>query len=218
MYKDFDTPLYYYNKYGILFYKDSNRSLSSNELSDLQSVNGFSTEGFYQLEKLYLTKEIKEVLWNGLGRHSFKRFEVDLDNKVFQEKDGVLYTKKGYDRHGSTNRKKMIELVACPTTVSFHRVLYGTQRIGNCAFKGSNISKLLLPNTLIEIGTNAFYFADRIESLEIPMSIQKIESQLARSSFPIRYDNSQFQSWEELFNYMVGHGFEMNNHKILKRI
>lgn len=210
------------HKYGILIYKSSETELTSEDFTDEKYyLDGFQTDGCYHLEKLFVTKDVRIVNWNGLGRFHFNRFEVDLSNEFFQSVNGVLYTKKGYDRHGDKTRKKMIELVACPTNIISHNVMYGTIRIANCAFKGCHISKITLTNTIKEIGTNAFYFADRIELLEIPMSIQIIESQLARSSFPIRYiryDNYQFQSWEELFNYMVKHGFEKKNNKVLKII
>ena len=207
------------HKYGILFFKDSKTELSSEFFSEeMHYLDGFLTDGYYHLEKLFITKDVRVVKWNGLGRFDFNKFEVDPSNVFFQSVDGVLYTKKGYDRHGEINRKTMIELVACPTNIIRHNVIYGTIRIANCAFKGCRISKITLPNTLKEIGTNAFYFADGIESIDLPMSIQKIESQLARSSFLIRYDNNQFYSWEELFNYMVEHRFEKKNNKILKVI
>lgn len=214
-----DTPIYYSNHYGLVFYKSSDRVLSSEELSVTKDcMNGFSSEGLCQLEKILITKDVKCVEWNGLGRFSFRKFEVSKDNPIFQEIDGLLYTQKGYDRHGNTTKKMMIELVACPTNIVSHNVMYGTIRIANCAFKGSHISTITLPNTLKEIGTNAFYFADRIESIDIPMSVQKIESQLARSSFLIKYDDHQFQSWEDLFKYMVEHGFVMKDNKIVKKI
>ena len=110
----------------------------------------------------------------------------------------------------------MKELVACPTNVYSHDVIYGTTRIANCAFKGSCIANLSLPSTLEEIGTNAFYFADQLKSIEIPSSIRMIEPQLTRTQLLIRFDNHQFESWDNLFSYMLNNGFE-NNNKIKKQ-
>jgi len=214
-----DTPLYYSNKYGLIFYKSSEKVLSSDELSTADNhINGFFSEGFYHLEKIVLTQDVTSVIWNGLGRHSFNCFEVDPNNPVFEVYDGVLYTKKGYDRQGNTNRKKMRELVACPTNVSNHKVIHGTTRIANCAFKGSCIANLSLPSTLEEIGTNAFYFADQLKSIEIPSSIRIIEPQLTRTQLLIRFDNHQFESWDNLFSYMLDNGFEKKNNKIKKQM
>ena len=213
-----ETPLYYFNKYGLIFYMSSDRVLSSDELSAGDNcINGFSSEGLFQLEKIVLNPDVTSVLWNGLGRYSFNCFEVAPENPVFEEIEGVLYTKKGYDRRGDTNRKKMKELVACPTNVYSHNVKSGTTRIANCAFKGSCISNLSLPSTLEEIGTNAFYFANQLKIIEIPLSIRKIEPQKeSRVQLIIRFDNHQFESWDKLFSYMLENGFEKKNNKIIK--
>ena len=214
-----DTPLNYSNKYGLIFYKGSDRVLSSEELSTGDNcINGFSSEGFFQLEKIVLNHDVTSVIWNGLGRHCFNRFEVAPENLVFEAIGGVLYTKRGYDRQGKTHRKKMKELVACPTNVCSHNVIHGTTRIANGAFKGSRISNLSFPSTLEEIGTNAFYFANQLKSIEIPLSIRIIEPQLTRTQLLIRFDNHQFKSWDNLFSYMLDNGFEKKNNKIKKQM
>lgn len=168
----------YLKRYGIYIQKSSSPIVSSEDLTDeIHYLNGNSSEGYSELEEIIITKDIDRVEWNGLGRCRFKKFKVVPENKVFCEMDGVLYTQKGYDRKGDTHRKHMIELVACPTNVSTHNVMPGTIRIANCAFKGSNIETLQLPNTLEEIGVNAFYLAPNLKYLKLPMSIRKIEAQ-----------------------------------------
>lgn len=212
-----DTPLYYTNYYGLIIYKSSDKILSSEELSpNDNSMHGFTSEGFYQLEKIVLTKDIKKVEWNGLGRYRFKKFEVALDNPVFQEIDGILYTRKGHDRYGITRRTKMIELVACPTDVTTHHVMQGTIRIANCAFKGSRVSNLFIPDSVEEIGTNAFYFADNLKTIEIPLSLKKLEPQISRTPLIIRYRGKEFDSWNNLFVYLLDNGFEYKFNKIVK--
>ena len=200
-------------RYGIYVETSSCPVCISDEMSeDIYSLNGNWYEGYYNLEKLVITKNICEVKWNGLGRYRFSKFEVEPENEFFCEHEGVLYTKKGYDRNGKTNKKRMIELVACPTNVTNHNVISGTIRIANCAFKGSNIEKLGLPDTLEEIGVNAFYLANQLKELEIPLSIRKIESQdVGKSGAPsptIKYDGHVFKNWESLCAYMCEHGFE----------
>lgn len=217
MNNNIDSPLFYSNHYGLVFYKSSGKVLSSDDLSTGDNcINGFSSEGLFQLEKIFLSQDVRSVIWNGLGRHSFNRFEVDPDNPVFEVFDRVLYTKKGYNRQGDSSRKKLKELVACPTNVHNHKVKDGTTRIANCAFKGSCISNLSLPSTLEEIGTNAFYFANQLKSIEIPLSIRIIEPQLTRTQLLIKFDNNPFESWDKLFSYMLKNGYEKKNHKIIK--
>ena len=202
-----------YKRYGIYIGKNTCPIMTSDELTDdIQTLSGNSSEGFYDLQKIVITKDVTSVEWNGLGRYKFYKFEVSPENAVFCEHEGVLYTKKGYDRNGKMNRKRMIELVACPSNVTNHNVIPGTIRIANCAFKGSNVEKLSLPDSLEEIGVNAFYLANQIKELEIPLSIRKIESQdvgkSGATSPTIKYDGHVFLNWEDLYVYMCEHGFE----------
>ena len=192
---------------------------STDESGDIYSLNGNLYEGYYYLEKLIITKDICVVKWNGLGRCNFKSFEVSEGNKIFQAIDGVLYTQKGYDRNGKTDRKHMIELVACPTNVKNHVVVSGTTRIANCAFKGSLIENLDLPDTLEEIGVNSFYLTPNLKHLKLPLSIRKIESQdvgMSGDASPIiEFNGHHFTNWEELFGYMLQNGFEKKSGNVI---
>lgn len=209
-------------RYGIYVETSSCPVCFSSELTgDIYSLNGNLYEGYFNLEKLQITKDVCEVKWNGLGRCKFKKFEVSQDNSVFQSIDGVLYTKKGYDRSGKTDKKHMIELVACPTNVETHNVISDTIRIANCAFKGSLIETLNLPDTLEEIGVNAFYMTPNLKHLKLPLSIRKIESQdvgMSGDASPsIEYNGQNFTNWEALYEYMLRSGFEKKNGNIVKR-
>lgn len=202
------------HKYGLLFFDRQGDEIT---IVDESELDGFSTDRFSKLEQILLTKNVRKVEWNGLGRYSFNSFEVDSENPVFQQVSGVLYTKKGYDRYGNSSKRRMIELVACPTNIENHNVIQDTIRIANCAFKGSHIMRLTLPNTLEEIGVNTFYFTDRLKHIEIPNSIKKIEQQKESSLSSIKYDNHTFQNWDELFDYMLGHGFVIKNNNIERK-
>lgn len=209
-------------RYGYYACKSSSPILSSNDLTDdFHYLSGNSSEGYYDLEEITITKDITKVEWNGLGRCRFRKFNVAPENNVFCEVDGVLYTQKGFNRNGETYRKHMIELVACPTNVSAHNVMIGTIRIANCAFKGSMIEKLQLPDTLEEIGVNAFYLTPNLKYLKLPMSIRKIEAQdvgiSGNVSPQIEYDAHSFSNWDSLYEYMLRNGFDKKNGNIVRR-
>jgi len=209
-------------KYGVFVNKSSVSGISSKELSEgIHSISGNSSEGYCDLEEIIITKDVNKVEWNGLGRWKFRKFNVAPENKVFCEVDGVLYTQKDHDRNGNTDRKQMVELVACPTNVISHDVIPGTKRIANCAFKGSLIETLNLPDTLEEIGVNAFYMTPNLNHLKLPLSIRKIESQdvgMSGDASPsIEYNGQNFTNWEALYEYMLRNGFEKKNGNIVKR-
>ena len=205
------------NNYGIRVLKNSETELSSENITnEIHLLDGFHTDGYCHLETIFVTKDVHAVKWNGLGRYRFRKFEVDSTNNVFQSINGVLYTKKGYDRLGNYVVKDMMELVACPTTIITHDIAMGTYRIGNCAFKGTNISTLHLPETVKEIGTNSFSFANNLNSIVLPRSVCRIEPQKADSLQSIKYDSHYFNSWEALFSYLRENGFVKKDNVYIK--
>lgn len=201
--------------YGNVNYTCSDHELSSEKLmTDPHILLGDDSEGYFQLEKIILSKSVTTVKWNGLGRNSFSSFEVSPENPIFQSIEGVLYTKLGYNREGKNLMEESMELVACPTRVICHNVAYGTKRICNCAFKDTQIEKLVFPETLEEIGTNAFYFPNCLKSIAIPKSIKTIEPQ-KDGPYSILFDSQRFDTWKALFDYLLNHGFEMKNHRVV---
>lgn len=110
----------------------------------------------------------------------------------------------------------MIELVACPTLVEHHIVMSGTKRIANCAFKGCQISSLIIPDGLVEIGCNAFYMTPNLKSITIPISIKCIEPQSHVSFEKIQYDNHIFENWFTWCNFLLNEGFVNKNGKLIK--
>lgn len=177
---------------------------------------GNDTEGYYNVETICVPDDVSSIVWNGIGRLHFSHFMVEPKNKVFQAIDGVLYTKKGYDRHGCTRRKHMIELVACPTLIEKHDVVSGTKRIANCAFKECAIKVLTLPEGLEEIGINAFYMANELRSIIVPQTIRRIEPQSYVSFNQVIYDNNIFDSWQKFLDFLLSNGFETKKGNIIR--
>lgn len=180
-------------------------------------VSGTDTEGFVDMVELHVPDNVTSIKWNGLERVEFARFVVSNGNKVFQTKEGVLYTKKGYDREGNSRRKRMIELVACPTMIQHHVIMTGTKRIANCSFKDCKISSIILPEGLEEIGVNAFYMAYNLKSIVIPTSVKRIEPQSRESFSEIKYEDQLFGSWAEFLEFLLSNGFELKNGNIVKK-
>ena len=51
-------------------------------------------------------------------------------------------------------------------------------KIGNSCFEGALIKQITIPDTVTEIGDNAFAFCDQLESLTLPPGIQKISNRM----------------------------------------
>ena len=146
------------------------------ELLDIVEISGHPFEECNDLEELVIPETVRRIHWNGCGRLKLKRFIVHPDNPVFQDIDGVLFTRIGYNRDG-ISKYHWMELIAYPSGKGFDYIVpNGVTRLGNQSFKYTSISYLELPTTLKEIGMNVFYGCKNLKELEIPTSVVKIEN------------------------------------------
>jgi hypothetical protein len=173
----FSTPLYGKTKYVC-----TPRAISipskiefEGELLDVVEICGHPFEECDDLEELIIPETIRKIHWNGCGRAKLSKFTVHPDNPVFQDIEGVLYTRKGYNRDGK-KKYNWIELIAYPSGKGTeYKVPDGVTRLGNQSFKYTSISHLELPNTLREIGANVFYGCQYLKELEVPSSVIRDE-------------------------------------------
>ena len=111
------------------------------------------------------------------------KFIVHPNNPFFQAIDGVLYTRKGYDRDGK-RKYNWLELIAYPSGKGMtYKVPVGVTRLENQCFKYTSISHIELPNTLKEIGKNVFYGCTNLKVLVVPPSVIKDEGSSNCSTF-----------------------------------
>lgn len=90
-------------------------------------------------------------------------FSVDSKNKYFKAIDGVLYTKNG---------KK---LVRYPSGRKGAFTVPGTvTSIAQNAFRGCRITNIQIPESVIIIGSGAFYQCKKLETINIPSKIKKL--------------------------------------------
>lgn len=144
------------------------------ELLDVVEISDYPFEGCDELEELEIPETVTKIHWNGRGRSKLSKFVVHPDNPVFQSIDGVLYTRKGHDRDGK-RKKDWMELIAYPSNKSDNYVIHqDTTKIGNQAFKYTNIEKVNIPDRLVEIGESAFYGCSKLSHVSLPESITHI--------------------------------------------
>lgn len=159
------------------------------------AIDGQPFENCIDIEKLVIPKTVRYISWNGRNRQQLREIIVDSANEVFQSIDGVLYTKKGYDQQGRRH-KDWMELVAYPNAKgSDYIVVDGTTRLDNQCFKYTGISRIAMPDTLQEIGTNCFYECRNLHELVVPASVRKNEGSHHSA---VRYilENRSWRNWE----------------------
>lgn len=107
--------------------------------------NAFS--GMSQMKHLFIPETVTRIDWHYYGLRSLEKIIVDNANPAFRDLDGVLFT------------KDMTELIAYPDAreAKEYFVPQGVRILRPHSFSGCNIENLYLPETVTEIGCNAFY-------------------------------------------------------------
>lgn len=92
---------------------------------------------------------------------SLEEFSVSKDNPWYMSKDGVLYSKDG----------KMLYYCPCKKTGTY-KIEDGTEDIHYNAFSNGNLSHIIIPDSVKNIGDNAFYKSDQLETIEIGAGVE----------------------------------------------
>lgn len=94
-----------------------------------------------------------------------KAYHVEDGSRYVMVKDGLLYN------------KMQTELLSCPVGKTGKVVIAkGVTRIRDYAFQNSKASKIVLPDTLREIGYCVFENCNKLESIRIPGSVKTISN------------------------------------------
>lgn len=128
------------------------------------TVTGIATKTFYNYDKitsLTIPATVREIGEEFLGYNTrLERITVEDGSQYYKDIDGILYTADG------------TTLLNCP----IHRfdpvaVPDGVRTIADHAFQNSNITSVVLPNTLNEIGYFAFGYCKHLTKVTIPASV-----------------------------------------------
>lgn len=139
-------------------------NLSKADLNKGLKTIGEDAFNFTNLGSVYIPNTVTNI-----GRTAFACYMVvAIGNPVYTTKDGVLYSHnmKNLVRYPSGHIDKEFTV---PTTVT---------TISDFAFSCSKLSKIHLPNSLLEIGDAAFILCTNLNTLLIRDSIEKVGSSL----------------------------------------
>lgn len=142
--------------------------LSSVEMSSALSKLEMSVfYGCVNLREFSISKGIREIASSAFENcTSLQKFNVDEGNRWFASENGVLYS------------YNMVTLVRCPLAyyAELFRVPDGVLTIADNAFsKCVNIGKIVLPNSVTEIGNSAFEDTN-ITAIDMPSTVNTIGS------------------------------------------
>lgn len=137
--------------------------VDGNFLTSFQHITSIS------IPKTVTTIESHSYAHNGGGLESIS---VDADNTEFSAVDGVLFDKE-QTRLIKYPAKKSGTSYTIPSTVT---------HVNMFSFAGSEIASVTIPNSVKELGDNAFCACKNLNELYIPDSVNRIGSGLAMGS------------------------------------
>lgn len=119
------------------------------------------------LTKIRIGKGLKEMGENPfLGCTNISSIEVNAENPILSEKDGVLYNKAQTIFYLCPMQRKSTTTVTLPNTVK--------EIADNAFYDCSYLRKIVLNEGLEKIGEDAFYGCEALEEMTIPASVKEI--------------------------------------------
>jgi hypothetical protein len=126
---------------------------------------GYRAFGNTTMDSIYIPCNVKSIAPGAfLSSIRLKSIQVDTANSAYTAIDGVLYN------------KQKTELVAYPTgrkTTTF-KVPNGVTHIAKYAFYEAFIDSLVIPESVISIGNDAFKWCRKLQSISLPNSVINI--------------------------------------------
>lgn len=117
----------------------------------------------YGIEKMVIPKSVSKME-GGFMIRELETIVLSPENESYTLVDGVLFT------------KDMKTLVLCPSKrIGAYTIPDGVTHIAENAFYHSNLSEVRFPETLIEIGKNAFRQSSLIKKIDMPNSVTTIK-------------------------------------------
>ena len=125
-------------------------SLENISLGGVKDIGYGAFRGCSSLTSIYIPASVEEISENAFaGCSSLAEINVDADNKYYSSIDGILYNKEG------------TEVIYCPTAKTGVITLgLDVERVADYAFSTSKVTKIIVENTELEIGSNAFATAN----------------------------------------------------------
>lgn len=144
------------------------------------TVTGIAVKTFYKCDKitsLTIPATVREIGEEFLGYNiRLERITVEDGSRYYKDIDGILYTADG------------ATLLKCPEHY-FDPVAVpdGVRTIAELAFNGSNITSVVLPNTLNEICYAAFSWCEHLTKVTIPASVTTLERSVFMGCYYLKY-------------------------------
>lgn len=162
--------------------------LSDSDNCDIQLVIYNYLTGMMGSDKVVLAYKV-----NLTGNHPDIEYIIDAHSgEIIQSKSSVIPTQ---DRKYKINEVTYLihsdwaEVISCEVTVQGGKVVIPEDidgvpvtKIGTAAFCGCVIQEIVIPETVVEIGSAAFECCSPLETIKLPSNLKKIEDSTFRSS------------------------------------
>ena len=139
------------------------------------------------VKKVFIHKDVREIRENAFSSPSITNIIVDENNENYKSINGNLYTKSGDTLVRYPAGKRDSGFVIPNEVVSIEisaflgaehlktvKIPDGVVSIGDNAFAYSGITSISLPDSISDIGAEAFYFCSQLKSVKLPSVLSNI--------------------------------------------
>ena len=164
------------------------------------------TKCFPSLKFLSISRFVRKIEPQTFARLELCSITVDDNNPVYASEDGVLFDKK----------KKILEYYPTQKGDELYVVPDGVEGIADHAFSSSRVFKVIIPQSVKEIGKSAFSYCHNLQSINIPEGVEELPDRvfaecknLANIEIPasvIKIQESAFLSCKSLKTIKIQNG------------
>ena len=163
--KQFPTDIY--GEYIFPKYCSAVKSIQISE--GITEIDSDFLAEFENCKKLYIPSTVSKITY-GINNYELVSIKVNKNNKYFCSLNDVLYNK---------SKTKLIKYASGKKGNSF-TIPKSVTSIGNGAFAGSKVKKVVIPNSVKNISEYAFSDCSNLETIKLPNGLKSIKKGVFR--------------------------------------
>ena len=152
---------------------------------DFYAVNADGVPIWYKVnfrayEYVSYRKEYDEVVYKPF-------YNVNPANAEFEKTDEVIVMYDYESIHRNNKNYSGYKKIVVPSEVEYNGKIYRVTKIGDNAFRGSDVEEIILPNSINSIFMGAFSYCSKLKKVELPRVLKVLDRQLFNDCSSLEY-------------------------------